>query len=85
MYLPHSRCWPVSPVPLALLTRSLVQMFPKESNNSNVNIHVKPGNKNKKLGSLGDFEFVVDYASMISLWFHTCTQYMYLSVIKLPT
>ena len=28
---------------------------------------VKPGNKNQKLGTLGDFEFVVDYASMISL------------------
>ena len=28
---------------------------------------VKPGNKDQKLGTLGDFEFVVDYASMISL------------------
>ena len=31
-------------------------------------IHVmKPDNKNQKLGTLGDFEFVVDYASTISL------------------
>ena len=30
-------------------------------------VNVKPGNKNQKLGTLGDFEFVVDYASMISL------------------
>ena len=29
--------------------------------------NVKPGNKNQKLGTLGDFEFVVDYASTISL------------------
>ena len=29
--------------------------------------YVKPGNKNQKLGTLGDFEFVVDYASTISL------------------
>ena len=28
---------------------------------------VKPGNKNQKLGTLSDFEFVVDYASTISL------------------
>ena len=28
---------------------------------------VKPGKKNQKLGTLGDFEFVVDYASTISL------------------
>ena len=28
---------------------------------------VKPGNKNQKLGTLDDFEFVVDYASTISL------------------
>ena len=28
---------------------------------------VKPGNKNQKLGTLGDFEFVVDYGSTISL------------------
>ena len=28
---------------------------------------VKPGNKNQKLGTLADFEFVVDYASTISL------------------
>ena len=27
----------------------------------------KPGNKNQKLGTLGYFEFVVDYASTISL------------------
>ena len=26
----------------------------------------KPGNKNTKLGILGDFEFVVNYVSMIS-------------------
>ena len=32
-----------------------------------VHTDVKPGNKNQKLGTLGDFEFVVDYASMISL------------------
>ena len=30
-------------------------------------IYVKPGNKNRKLGMLGDFEFVVDYDSTISL------------------
>ena len=30
-------------------------------------LYVKPGNKNQKLGTIGDFEFVVDYASMISL------------------
>ena len=29
--------------------------------------HVKPSNKNQNLGTLGDFEFVVDYASTISL------------------
>ena len=51
-------------MPLALLTRSLVQIFPKEGNNFNVNIHVKPSNKNQKFGSLGDSEFVVDYASI---------------------
>ena len=28
---------------------------------------MKPNYKNQKLGTLGDFEFVVDYASMISL------------------
>ena len=28
---------------------------------------MKPSNKNRKLGTLDDFEFVVDYASMISL------------------
>ena len=30
-------------------------------------LDVKPGNKNQKLGMLGDFEFVVDNASTISL------------------
>ena len=28
---------------------------------------MKPGKKNQKLGTQGDFEFVVDYASMICL------------------
>ena len=28
---------------------------------------VKPGSKSQKLGTLGDFEFVVDYSSTISL------------------
>ena len=28
---------------------------------------MKPGNKNQKLGTLDDFEFVVDYVSTISL------------------
>ena len=32
-----------------------------------VTVHVKPGNKNQMLGTLDDFEFVVDYASIISL------------------
>ena len=28
---------------------------------------MKPGNKNQMLGMLSEFEFVVDYASMMSL------------------
>ena len=30
--------------------------------------YVKPSNKNQKLGTPGDFEFVVNYASTISLY-----------------
>ena len=33
----------------------------------NIILCVKPGNKNQMLGTLDDFEFVVEYASMIPL------------------